>query len=450
MNKTPPHSIEAEQGVLGAILHDNKSMDIAAELVEIEHFYNLTNAEIYKAMRMLYKSSKPIDFVTMSDLLETMETTEGVAIVEKGQGITLVAEIMRNCSSAANVKTYCEIMRDKWKGRKLIEAAQTLLTKIYGGDDFDESRELAYKSLDIANTAQVDDCISDGQELAGIMVDEIERINQLGGALPGLSSGCKHIDDVTGGFARGDYVCLAARSGGGKTTKALNIATHFIEQGRRSLVFSMEMKKKKLMQKTCSSMMDIFYSKIKSGDLNDYDFAKIGKFILSVKESKLHVDDTGGLHISDIERKARRLKAKYGELDLIVIDYVQRLKHDSGNKYAELSEASNRLKDLFMELDCVGIVLAQLKKNSMGLPNASDLRETGSIENDSDMIIFLHTDSQDRKPQQGMLTAQVFNKVRDGETCVKMLKNELQFQRFVAVDDEYVEDEKQPRLYASN
>ncbi|MGB2063543.1 MAG: replicative DNA helicase [Marinomonas gallaica] len=440
MNNIPPHSIEAEQGVLGAIMLDDKKMDIVAEMVEADHFYMAVHADIYAAMRMLYKSNKPIDMITISDLLEK---------THEGEGITIAGSIMRNCPSSASVKTYCEIVREKWKGRKLLEAAHTLCEKVYGGEDYDSAREETYRGLDLANTAQVDDCISDGDELTGIMIDEMERIVNLGGAMPGLSTGDMHIDQVTGGFSRGDYVTLAARSGGGKTTKALDIVKHFTLEGRRSLVFSMEMKKKKFMQKICSNIGNVEYDKIKRGDMDDVETYRIGQALKDIKESHLHVDDTGGLYIADIERKARRLKAKYGNLDLIVVDYVQRLKHDSSNKYAELSEASNRLKDLFMELDCVGIVLAQLKKNSMGLPNASDLRETGSIENDSDTIIFLHTDSDDRKPKRGMLTAEIFNKVRDGETCIKMLKNELQFQRFESVEGEYEEPQENVKRFSS-
>lgn len=424
----PPHSLQAEQAVLGSILLDNTVMQQVAEIVKPEQFYTQTCADIYKAMKALYASNKPIDLVTLPELVEAE--------------FSYIASLMKDTPSTANVKTYCETIVQKWHGRQLIAAGHSLVESIYAGEDYEQSRQRAYNDLEKLFQVHGEESIADGEDLCGIMIDEMERIVNLNGELPGYSTGDAHIDEVTGGFMQGDYICLAARSGGGKTTKALNIIRHFTDCGRRSLMFSMEMKKKKFMQKLCSDMANVKYGKIKRGDLDDVETMNIGQALLRIKESKLHVDDSSGLKIDDIERKARRLKAKYGELDLIVIDYMQRINHDSSNKYAELTDASHRLKNLFMELDCVGVVLAQLKKNSMGFPNASDLKETGAIENDADTIIFYHTDSEDRKPVKGMLTAQIFNKVRDGETCVKMLSNELDYQRFVCSGAEYEEPEE--------
>ncbi|MEO9497684.1 MAG: DnaB-like helicase C-terminal domain-containing protein [Vibrio splendidus] len=428
----PPHSIQAEQGVLGAILIDASCIEVAAHMIESKHFYAAMNADIYQSMRELYKSNKPIDFVTMTDLLE-----------KRGQGdaVAVVADIMRNASSTASLKNHCEIIIDKWKGRQLIGAANVLAESIYNGDDYDEARHGAFKSLEALTAVGGEEVIHDGYDLASSFTDELERILHAGG-MTGLTTGDEHIDYVTGGFQPGDYITMAARSGGGKTTRALNIMTHMIQNDKRCLMFSMEMKKQRVMMKMASDIASVEFDKLKTANMNDYEWAKISEAVKTVKDSKIHVDDSSGLSIGDIERKARRLKAKYGSLDLIVVDYIQRIKHDAANKYSELSDASNRLKDLFMELNCSGIVLAQLKKNSMGLPNASDLRETGSIENDSDVIIFLHTDSEDRKPKRGMLTCEIFNKVRYGETCVKMLTNELQFQRFKCTDEEYREPEE--------
>lgn len=435
--KIPPHSMQAEQGILGAILIDAKSIEMAAHFVESKHFYNATHSEIYTAMRELYKANKPIDLITMSDLLEKKGMDDAVA---------LVAEIMRNASSSASLKTHCEMVVDKWKGRELIGSAHELAERVYSGEDYDEARHLAFKALESLTAVGGEEIIHDGNDLANSFAEEMERIMSAGG-MTGLTTGDEHIDYVTGGFQPGDYITMAARSGGGKTTRALNILSHMMQNGKRCLMFSMEMKKQRVMMKLASDIASVEFDKIKSASMDDKEWSRVSRAVAITKASKIHVDDSSGLSISDIERKARRLKAKYGELDLIVVDYIQRIKHDSANKYSELSDASNRLKDLFMELNCSGIVLAQLKKNSMGLPNASDLRETGSIENDSDVIIFLHTDSEDRKPKKGMLTCEIFNKVRYGETCVKMLTNELQFQRFKCTDQEYHPVEEQNTGY---
>ena len=439
MNNIPPHSIQAEQGILGAILIEPQSIEVAAHMVDTKHFYNAMHAEIYQSMRELYKANKPIDLVTMSDLMEKKGLQDSIAVV---------ADIMRNASSTASLKTHCEIVVEKWKGRQLIGAAHELMENVYGGNDYDEARHSTYKALESLTAVGGEEVIHDGHDLAVAFTDELERIASAGG-MTGLTTGDEHIDYVTGGFQAGDYITMAARSGGGKTTRALNIMSHMIQNNKRCLMFSMEMKKQRVMMKIVSDIASVQFDKIKSNEMDDFEWHKVVKAIGMIKESPIHVDDSSGLSIADIERKARRLKAKYGNLDLIVVDYIQRIKHDSANKYSELSDASNRLKDLFMELNCSGIVLAQLKKNSMGLPNAADLRETGSIENDSDVIIFLHTDSEDRKPKRGMLTCEIFNKVRYGETCIKMLTNELQFQRFKCTDQEYspVEDER-PRYSA--
>lgn len=435
----PPHSIQAEQGILGAILIDEKSIEIAAHMVDAKHFYNAMHSDIYQSMRELYKASKPIDLVTMSDLMEKKGLQDSIAVV---------ADIMRNASSTASLKTHCEIVVEKWKGRQLIGAAHELMESIYGGGDYDEARHSTYKALESLTAVGGEEIIHDGHDLAVAFTDELERIASAGG-MTGLTTGDEHIDYVTGGFQAGDYITMAARSGGGKTTRALNIMSHMIQNNKRCLMFSMEMKKQRVMMKIVSDIASVQFDKIKSNEMDDFEWHKVVKAIGMIKESPIHVDDSSGLSIADIERKARRLKAKYGNLDLIVVDYIQRIKHDSANKYSELSDASNRLKDLFMELNCSGIVLAQLKKNSMGLPNAADLRETGSIENDSDVIIFLHTDSEDRKPKRGMLTCEIFNKVRYGETCIKMLTNELQFQRFKCTDQEYTPmEEEKPRYSA--
>ena len=435
----PPHSIQAEQGILGAILIDDKSIEIAAHMVDAKHFYNAMHSDIYQSMRELYKANKPIDLVTMSDLMEKKGLQDSIAVV---------ADIMRNASSTASLKTHCEIVVEKWKGRQLISAAHELMENVYGGSDYDEARHSTYKALESLTAVGGEEVIHDGHDLAVAFTDELERIASAGG-MTGLTTGDEHIDYVTGGFQAGDYITMAARSGGGKTTRALNIMSHMIQNGKRCLMFSMEMKKQRVMMKIVSDIASVQFDKIKSNEMDDFEWHKVVKAIGMIKESPIHVDDSSGLSIADIERKARRLKAKYGNLDLIVVDYIQRIKHDSANKYSELSDASNRLKDLFMELNCSGIVLAQLKKNSMGLPNAADLRETGSIENDSDVIIFLHTDSEDRKPKNGMLTCEIFNKVRYGETWIKMLTNELQFQRFKCTDQEYSPvEEDRPRYSA--
>ncbi|MEP4002451.1 MAG: DnaB-like helicase N-terminal domain-containing protein, partial [Ekhidna sp.] len=254
----PPHSIQAEQGVLGAILIDASCIEVAAHMIESKHFYAAMNADIYQSMRELYKSNKPIDFVTMTDLLE-----------KRGQGdaVAVVADIMRNASSTASLKNHCEIIIDKWKGRQLIGAANVLAESIYNGDDYDEARHGAFKSLEALTAVGGEEVIHDGYDLASSFTDELERILHAGG-MTGLTTGDEHIDYVTGGFQPGDYITMAARSGGGKTTRALNIMTHMIQNDKRCLMFSMEMKKQRVMMKMASDIASVEFDKLKTANMN--------------------------------------------------------------------------------------------------------------------------------------------------------------------------------------
>mgnify|MGYP000043919111 CR=1 FL=1 len=438
--KIPPHSLAAEQSVLGSMIINSDCHYSVVEIINHDHFYVLSHREIYKAIKILLENKKPIDLLTICDLLESLGTLDDAG------GMAYIGELARNTPTSANVMTYCEMVVMEWNGRKIIEACHKALDQVYAKSGYKKTREKLYSDIEPLFVERGENEIADAPELCSAFIDELERLGKTDGGMSGLCTGDKHLDDATGGLHTGDYLAIAGRSGSGKTTRAMNILAHYTKMGRRSLFFSMEMKRQKGMMKLVSDIGNVPFSAIKSAELNDYQWSCAANAIEVVKKSKLHIDDSSGLSISDIERKARQLKAKYNELDLIVVDYIQRLKIDSNNMYSELTNASNRLKDLAMELGSSVIVIAQLKKNSTGFPNASDLRETGAIENDSDVLMFLHTPSEDLKPHKGMLTCEIFNKVRFGETGVKMLENQLDYQRFQCVDTEYVEAETKDRF----
>lgn len=440
MERLPPFSIDAEQGIIGSMLIDSKKVHRIIELIKPEYFYNLAHSIAFQACKELSASKKSIDLITLTDLLERKGQLDDAG------GFAYIGQLARNTPSSANFETYCSIVIDKWNGRQVLSAAYSAIEKIYAGECYQKARQELYDDLEPLFLDNGEMLIAGGHELAESLTDELERLLKSKEGMTGLSTGDQHIDEATGGFHPGDYIGLGARSGGGKTTKAMNVLAHYTKMNRRSLFFSMEMKKQKVMMKLVSDMANVPFAGIKNpSSLDEMQWHRITETMGFIKNSRLHVDDSSGLAIEDIERKARQLKAKYGELDLIIVDYIQRIKVGE-NSYQGYTDASHRLKDLFMELGCAGIVLAQLKKNSIGYPNASDLRETGAIENDSDVLIFLHTPSEDLKPHKGMLTAEIFNKVRFGETGVKMLTNELDYQRFKCTDQEYVEDEKPSRF----
>lgn len=429
---TPPHSNHAEQGLIGSMLIDNDIIDYVLAEVKAEHFYSLNHQEIFKAVRSLKYKSKPVDLITLSDELERLNA------LEQAGGFSYIAELAKNTPSSASYKTYCDTIKEKADGRALIAAANQLQESIYGGNDYYAAREQCYKNLESIGMESSDETIADAEKLTEGFLDELERITKANG-MTGIPTGFKYIDERTGGLNPGDYIALAARSGGGKTTLALNILRNVVMNGKRALMFSMEMKKNRVMMKLCSDLANVELDRIKNNLMEQDEWYRMSKALKDLKETKLHIDDSSGITITDIERRAKQLRARYGELDLIVIDYIQRIKIDGANMYAEMTAVSNSLKDLFMKLGCSGIVLAQLKKNSVGFPKGSDLRETGAIENDSDVVMFLHSDTPNLKPQNGCLTALAFDKVRFGETGVSMLVNQLRFQRFASSDQEYVE-----------
>jgi replicative DNA helicase len=434
ISNTVPHSLEGEQSIIGSLLLAEDCRNRVVEILKPEHFYNRDLSDIYVSFCEMFARKEHIDMITLSEYL-----------LRKNHGDDLLqylGDLVKNLPSSADVMAYVKIVIDRWHGRQIIFAAENAIHNASSGSDYEKCRQKLYEDLEGLFLDNGEHCIADGLQISNEFLDELERLNKLSNGLSGWSTGDKHLDEVTGGLNPGDFVTVAGRSGSGKTTKALNLMRHFIQNDRRVLMFCMEMKKSILAMKLCSDIGSIPFAKLKKADLDDVDWHKVSCVLEDLKESKLHIDDSTGLSIEDIERKARQLKAKYGSLDMIVLDFIQRLKIDTKNMYSELTAAANRLKDLFMELDCCGIVLAQLKKNSVGMPNASDLKETGAIEEASDVVIFIHTPSPDLKPHAGMQTLQIFNKVRLGETGIKMLENQLQFQRFVPVDGEYTEEDE--------
>jgi replicative DNA helicase len=435
--KLPPQSAIAEQNIIGSILINNGCLNSVLEVVNSDHFYNQTNQQIFTSIKELASRNTAIDITTLGDYLEKKFQTD--------QHFEYLVQMAKDTPSSANVIAYCAMVVNHWNGRKIITACHKALDRTYETAEYEAARLDLYSDLESLFQNKGEELIYDGPALADSFIDEMERLIKTDGEMSGMSTGDEHIDQVSGGLHAGDYVGIAAKSGGGKTTKAINIMTHFAKMGRRVLFFSTEMKRQKVMMKICSDLGNVPFAAIKTPiSMEPEQWNNVTEAAQVIKKSKMHVDDSSGLTIEDIERKARQIKAKYGDLDLICFDYIQRIKiSGGGSMYQELTNASNRLKDLFMELGCAGIVLAQLKKNTKGRPTASDLRETGAIENDSDLLIFLHTDNEDSKPQKGMFTLEIFNKVRFGETCAKMLTNQLDYQRFICNGEEAPEPAKE-------
>lgn len=393
--RIPPQSIEAERSVLGAILLDKDAIIKIIEILIPEDFYEERHSIIYQAMLDLFEKREPIDIVTLSENLEAK------SIIKQIGGSTYLAEIVNETPSAANVVYYAGICRDKAVLRRLIQAAGTI-TEL----GFDEEAELA-DTLDKAEQS----LFSISQKflknkfisLREILPEAFDRIDKIHkdkdtGALRGVPSGFKDLDNKTAGFQKSDLIILAARPSMGKTSFALNLAENAaIEEKIPVGIFSLEMSKEQLIERLLSSQAGVDSWKLRTGNLNDDDFPKIGYAMGVLSEAPIFIDDSAGGNIMEIRAKARRLQMEHG-LGLIIIDYLQlmegRSKNNDGNRVQEISEISRSLKGLARELNVPIIALSQLSRavehRDNKRPLLSDLRESGSIEQDADVVLFLY------------------------------------------------------------
>ena len=230
--KIPPHSLVAEQSVLGSMIISSEHHYTVVEMINAEHFYIQSHSEIYKAIKMLLENKKPVDLLTISDLLESLGTLESAG------GMAYIGELARNTPTSANVITYCEMVIMEWNGRKIIEACHKALDQVYSKSGYKKARETLYSDIEPLFVERGENEIADAPELCEAFIDELERLGKTDGGMSGLCTGDRHLDEATGGLHPGDYLALAGRSGSGKTTRAMNILAHYTKMGRRSLYSS--------------------------------------------------------------------------------------------------------------------------------------------------------------------------------------------------------------------
>lgn len=430
-----PHNIEAEQSVLGAIMLEPEKWDEVNDTISEEHFYKTAHKVIYTAFRELNIKGQPIDILTVSELLKKKDEIEQVG------GAAYLAEILNLTPTTANLKTYVDIVVEKAILRKLISECQGLVTKAYDQEyedigSFIDGAEA--KIFSIAEKKKVDGLVPANEILKSSMQRIDELYNAGGVGITGVSSGFTDLDKMTAGFQPGELTIIAARPSMGKTAFSLNIASNAaIREGKKVAYFSLEMGQEQLMLRMLASESRIDMSAMRIGKIPDSSWPKLINTVSIISKSGLFIDDTSGISPFEIRAKCRRLKATHG-LDMIMVDYLQLmdLKQKVESRERAVSEISKTLKAIAKELKVPVIALAQLNRGVEGRsdrrPMLSDLRESGSIEQDADVIMMIYRDDYyERENSDAKGIAEIIiSKQRNGPTGVAKLAWMAQFGQF--------------------
>jgi replicative DNA helicase len=395
LDRLPPHSIEAEQGVLGCVLlSPNECMGECVEKLVggSAAFYDLKHQIIFDSLLLMYDEKQAIDLITVQQRLKDERQLDGVG------GLAYLATLSDKVPSAANLGYYLEIIREKHLLRRMIQACTEVLARVYEHEgDVDQLVDAVERDILKISESQASTATSTMKELVHKAINKIEEFHQRQGMLTGLATGFLDFDKMTSGFHGGEMIVIAARPSMGKTSLAMNIAEHVaLESGLPVGVFSLEMTAESLVLRMLCSRSRVNLRNIRDGFLAERDFPKLTGAAGKLAASPLYIDDTGGLSILQLRAKARRMAQQYG-IKLFVVDYLQLLNSTSRraeNRQQEIADISNGLKSLAKELDVPVIVLSQLnrelEKDKGRKPRLSDLRESGSIEQDADLVALLY------------------------------------------------------------
>jgi replicative DNA helicase len=394
--KVPPHSIEAEQSVLGGLMLDNDALMNVTERITAADFYRRDHATIFQAFEVLAGDAKPFDVVTLGEWLQNNEQLDDVG------GMGYLAQLAENTPSAANIAAYADIVRERAVLRALISAG-TQITESAFRTEGRSPEEL----LDSAESLVFDIAEREARGRRGfrlikdLLVGALDRIHELfesESALTGVASGFYELDNMTSGLQKSDLIIIAGRPSMGKTAFALNIVQHAAIKEKLSVaVFSMEMPSEQLAMRMISSLGRIDSHKVRTGDLKDDDWPRLTSAVGLLSEVKMFIDDTAALTPGDLRSRCRRIAREQG-LGLVVIDYLQLMQvpGTKENRATEISEISRSLKALAKELECPVVALSQLNRSleqrQDKRPVMSDLRESGAIEQDADVIMFIYRD----------------------------------------------------------
>lgn len=447
--KVPPHSLEAEQSVLGGLLLDNETWDRVSERVVAQDFYSRSHRITFETVGNLIELGNPVDLITLSEALENDQKLDDAG------GFVYLAEMMKNTPSAANITAYADIVRERAVTREMISVANEIAEAGYDPQGRTSADLLDFAETKVFAIAEQRANKSEGPEnINSVLEKTVDRIEKLCAAptngVTGVSSGFTDLDKMTAGLQKSDLIIVAARPSMGKTTFAMNLAEHAaMTEDKPALIFSLEMPSEQLMMRMLASLGRIDQTKIRTGQLEDEDWARLSSTMgLLIEKGKMFIDDAAGLTPTDVRSRARRIARDHGGISMIMIDYLQlmRAPQFADNRTLEIAEISRSLKALAKELEVPVVALSQLNRGleqrSDKRPINSDLRESGSIEQDADLIMFIYRDEvyHDDSEYKGMAEI-IIGKQRNGPIGRVPLTFQGQFSRFDNYAGPHVLDE---------
>ncbi len=439
--RLPPQSNEAEQSLLGGLMLDDRRFEEVNDEISTNDFYSNNHQIIYRAIMSLIDHSEPVDVVTVSEHLQTNDDLERIG------GLSYLGNLANNTPSTANIVTYAKIIRERSVLRQLIAAANDISGAAFSPDGRSPREIVDIAERLVFNISETDDRRREGfepmDEIIRRSVDIIEALHKSGSHITGLATGYADLDEKTAGLQKGDLIVVAGRPSMGKTSLCMNIAEYAaIEEKKAVAIFSMEMPSESLAMRLMSSLGRVNSNKIRSGQLTDEDWPRIMSAVSLLDGAKIFVDDSAGLTPMEIRSRARRLareNVEEGGLGLIVIDYLQLMQSSGGgsneNRATEISSMTRSLKMLAKELNVPLIILSQLNRSLEQRPDKrpvmSDLRESGAIEQDADVILFIYRDEVYNEDTEAKGIAEIIiGKQRNGPIGKVRLTFRGEFTRF--------------------
>ena len=440
--RVPPQNIEAEQSVLGAMLIDKEAIAKATEILSAEDFYREAHRVIFSAMLEIYNKNEAVDMITVTDILRRDNKLEDVG------GIAYITSLANVVLTAANVKYHAEIVAEKSVLRQLVKVSTEIAAMGYEANDevgvlLDTAES---RILEISNRKKR----ADFTPISAVLMDSVQDIEKLlnnKGGLTGIPTGFNDLDKLTSGLHPSDFIILAARPSMGKTALALNIVQNVALRAHKRVggdprsvaFFSLEMSKEQLVNRMLCAEANIDSQRLRIGEMKEDDWTHLWDACDVMSKAKIYIDDTAGITVMDMRSRARRLKAEHG-LDLIVVDYLQLMqgsgkRNTSGDRQQEVSEISRSLKALARELDVPVLALSQLSRGvearQVKRPMLSDLRESGSLEQDADIVAFLYREDYYNPETENKHTELIIAKHRNGPVDTVNLFFHKQFTKFV-------------------
>ena len=433
ISRVPPHSIEAEQSVIGSMLLDPAAIETASEILSPDDFYQRQYGVIYEAILELYNEGAAVDVVSLQDRLR------GKDLPPEVNTVAAFRELLNMVPTSANVRYYAQIVYNKSLLRRLIRASEEIATDCYAEKEeiaeiCETTEKKVFNILDRRKTQEFEPI---GETVLKV-IDKIEKASRQKSSVTGIATGFTDLDRQTSGMQPSDFIIVAARPSMGKTAFTLNIASYIGLHGGTVAFFSLEMSKSQLMQRLMAAEGLIDSQRLRTGELSVEEWTNLVSVADKLSHTNIYIDDTPGITVRELRSKARRLKAEHG-LDIIIIDYLQlmqgRASKNNDSRQQEVSEISRSLKALARELDVPVIALSQLSRSvesrQVKRPMLSDLRESGSLEQDADIVMFLYReDYYDKDTENQGVTELILAKHRNGAIGTVNLMFQKQYTRF--------------------